>query len=147
MKKLYIPPTLIAYCAILMLVCFVFLPQYNMIKFPFNLIGLLIAFLGFYLMGKVRDMFKKYETTLKIETSRHLIDEGVFSKSRNPMYLGMFFLIIGFSLFSTNVISLLLPFAFLMAVRLIFVPKEEKLMLEQFGNNYLEYKKKVRMWI
>lgn len=147
MKKLYIPPALIVYCVLSMVLLYFFIPQYNLIFFPVNLIGLVIAFSGLMLMGKARELFKKYETTLKIERSSNLIKEGVFSRTRNPMYVGMFILILGFSIISTNLIALLLPFVFLLLVRLIFIKKEEQLMFDTFGEKYLEYKKKVRRWL
>lgn len=147
MKKLFIPPTLIAYCILLMITLYCFVPDFNRIEIPFNLMGILIAFSGFLLMGKSKDLFKKHQTTLKIEKSNHMINEGVFAKSRNPMYLGMTILIFGFSIFSTNIIALFLPFLFMTIVRLIFIRKEERLMFETFGEDYNEYKKKVRRWI
>ncbi len=147
MKKLYIPPALIAYCTLSMVAIYFFVPQFNLIIFPYNCMGLLIAFSGFYLMGKARDLFRKHQTTVKIDKSNHLIIEGVFSRTRNPMYIGMFILILGFSIVSTNIISCILPFVFAILVRLIFIRKEEKMMLETFGEAYLEYKKKVRRWI
>ena len=147
MKKLYIPPILIVYCIFIMTALYFFVPQFNLIRFPFNLIGILILFLGFILMGKSRDLFRKHQTTLKIEKSNYMINEGVFSKTRNPMYMGMTILIFGFSIFSTNVLALFLPFFFMIIVRLIFIKREEQLMFETFGNDYLEYKKKVRRWI
>jgi protein-S-isoprenylcysteine O-methyltransferase Ste14 len=95
MKKLFIPPTLIANCILLMITFYFFVPQFNLIVLPYNLAGIIIAFSGFILMGKSRDLFKKHQTTLKIEKSNYMINEGVFSRSRNPMYLGMSILIIG----------------------------------------------------
>jgi len=147
MKNLYIPPTLITYCILIMITLYFFVPQFNLIGFPYNLIGILIAFSGFVLMGKARDLFKKHQTTLKIEKSNNMINEGVFSKTMNPMYMGMMILMFGFSIFSTNVIALFLPFIFMTIVRLIFIIKEEQLMFETFGEDYLEYKKNVRRWI
>lgn len=147
MKKLYIPPTLIAYSILIMIALYFFAPQFNLIGFPYNLIGILIAFSGFILMGKARDLFKKHQTTLKIEKSNYMINEGVFSKTRNPMYTGMTILLFGFSIFSTNVLALFLPIFFMTIVRLIFIEREEQLMFETFGKDYLEYKKKVRRWI
>jgi protein-S-isoprenylcysteine O-methyltransferase Ste14 len=111
------------------------------------MVGLLVAFSGFMLMGKARDLFKLRATILKIEKSNHLIKEGVFLKTRNPMYCGMFILILGFSILSTNILALLLPLTFLLLVGRVFVRKEEKLMQDTFGEEYLEYKKAVRRWI
>ena len=147
MKYLYIPPTLIVYCLLGMGALFVFLPEFNLMAFPFNLAGLLVAFGGFAIMGKTRDLFKKHTTTLKIEKSTSLISEGLFSKTRNPMYLAMAIMIFGFAIVSTNVLSLLLPFLFLLMTRILFIPKEEALMESTFGDEYLGYKKRVRRWI
>lgn len=147
MKNLFIPPTLIAYSILIMIALYLYVPQYNLIAFPYNLIGILIAFSGFILMGKARDLFKKYQTTLKIEKSKFMITEGVFSKTRNPMYTGMTLLVSGFSVFSTNILALILPLLFMTTVRLFFIRREEQLMFETFGKEYLEYKSKVRRWI
>ena len=147
MKKLFIPPTLIAYCIASMILLYLFVPKFNFLYFPYNMLGLLVAFSGFILMGKARDLFKLRATTLKIEKSNHLIKEGVFLKTRNPMYCGMFILILGFSILSTNILALLLPLTFLLLVGRVFVRKEEKLMQDTFGEEYLEYKKAVRRWI
>lgn len=146
MKNLYIPPALIAYSILVMILLYSFEGQYNFMLFPFNLIGLGFVFLGFMLMGKARELFSKHQTTLKIKRSTHLIKDGVFSKTRNPMYVGMFFLVFGFSVISTNIIALLLPFVFILLVRMIFISKEECLMNDAFGKEYLEYKKTVRRW-
>jgi protein-S-isoprenylcysteine O-methyltransferase Ste14 len=146
MKKLYIPPTLIVYCMLIMLGLFFFVPQYNFMLFPYNLIGLIVSFSGFMFMGKARELFKKHATTVKIEKSNSLITEGVFSKTRNPMYMGMFTLVLGFSVVSCNIISLILPFVFILLVRIIFIRQEESLMHATFGEEYLAYKKKVRRW-
>jgi protein-S-isoprenylcysteine O-methyltransferase Ste14 len=144
MKKLYIPPTLIAYSILIMIILYLYAPQFNLIGFPYNLSGILIAFSGFILMGHARDLFKKHQTTLEIEKSNCLITEGVFPRTRNPMYTGMIILIFGFSIFSTNVLAMFLPLVFMTIVRLVFIKREEQLMLETFGKDYLEYKKRVR---
>ena len=133
MKKIHIPPALIIYCLLSMIVFYLVFPKYNRIVFPYNLTGFIIAFSGLYLMDQTRDLFKKHQTTLKIEKSNHLITEGIFTKTRNPMYMGMFFLVLGFSIFSTSLLSLGLPFVFVLLVRLIFIRKEEQLMMETLG--------------
>ena len=98
-------------------------------------------------MGKARDLFKKHNTKLAIETSSSLVTEGPYSKTRNPMYIGMFLLLLGIAVCFANLLSMLTPLGFILAIHLIFIPKEEKLMHEAFGNQYLEYKGKVKRWI
>jgi protein-S-isoprenylcysteine O-methyltransferase Ste14 len=102
---------------------------------------------GFAIMSKVRDLFKKHNTTLEIKQSTSIITEGVFAKSRNPMYIGMFFLLLGFGVCSTNVLSIAACFIFVLLVNWLVIPQEEKLMKEAFGQEYIAYKSKVRRWI
>ena len=147
MNKLIIPPTLIAYSLILIFLCYFLLPAFNIIPFPYNLVGILVAFTGFSIMGKSHDLFKKYKTTTAIRESSHLITEGIFRRTRNPMYVGMFILLLGIGISFRNLFSILVPFLFLIMVAVFFIPKEEKLLEETFGEEFNEYKKKVRRWI
>ena len=122
MKKLFIPPVFVLFSLILIVMFYFFASGLNIIFFPFNLTGIIIAFGGFVLMDKARDLFKKYNTTLDFETTVHLIDEGVFSKSRNPMYVGMFLLLLGISVCFENIISICIPFVFIILVGIYFIP-------------------------
>ncbi|MBK8808370.1 MAG: isoprenylcysteine carboxylmethyltransferase family protein [Bacteroidales bacterium] len=147
MKKIIIPPVFVLVFLILIVISYFLIPEYNLLPFPFNLLGVIISFLGFVIMGKARDLFKKNQTTLDIEKSTFLIDEGVFSKTRNPMYIGMFLLLLGIGICFMNIISILLPFLFIISIHFVFVLKEEKLMTEVFGQEYIHYKEKVKRWI
>lgn len=147
MKKLFIPPSLLFYSLFFCLICFFVLPSLNVIPFPYNLLGILVAFSGFFLMGKARDLFRSHKTTLKIEQSSNLIKTGVFSKTRNPMYLGMLILILGACIFSCNIISFSAPLLFFILVNWYFIPKEEHLMKKEFKSEYEQYQKQVKKWL
>lgn len=147
MKRVIIPPVFVLLSLILIVFFWIIFPEYNVIPSPFNFIGILISFSGFVLMGKTRDLFKKYQTTLDIEKSSYMITEGVFSKTRNPMYVGMFLFLIGISICFMNLFSMIIPLLFLFCIQQIFIPKEEMLMKETFGEEYEVYRKKVKRWI
>lgn len=147
MKKLLIPPVFVLLTLMLIVTFYFSCPSFNVIDFPYNLVGLLSAVYGFAIMSKVRDLFKKHNTTLEIKQSSSMITEGVFAKSRNPMYIGMFLLLLGFGVCSTNVLSILACFVFVLLVNGLVIPQEEKLMKEAFGHEYDAYKSKVRRWI
>ncbi|TSC54709.1 MAG: isoprenylcysteine carboxyl methyltransferase [Parcubacteria group bacterium LiPW_30] len=71
---------------------------------------------------------------------------GPYSISRNPTYLGLILLSIGFS-FVMNSLALLV--AFLLSfffVNYIILPAEEDLLEKKYGEAYREYKKIVRRW-
>ena len=147
MKKLFIPPVILLFCFLLIILFFFLLPDLNLVPFPYNLSGIIVAFAGFIIMGKSHDLFKQYQTTMDFEKSSCLISEGIFSKTRNPMYAGMFLLLLGMGVGFMNVLSVAAAFVFLLIAEVFFIPKEEKLMEESFGQQYLNYKKQVRRWI
>jgi len=147
MRKIIIPPVFV-FISIIAIVLFYFKAStYNFIEFPFNLIGIGIMLLGFYMMGKARELFKKHKTTLMIQQSSSVVTEGVYSKTRNPMYIGMFLMLLGTGICFMNLFSLLVPFIFILLIRIIFIPTEERLMNETFGKEYRDYKNKVGRWI
>ncbi len=147
MKKLFIPPVFIFISLCLIVLFYFILPDYNLIPFPYNLLGILIAFSGFVISGKTRDLFDKYKTTLGFDKSTYLITEGVFSRTRNPMYIGMFLFLFGISICFMNIFSILTSIVFILSVRVCFIPIEEKLLSEEYGSEYEIYKQKVKRWI
>jgi protein-S-isoprenylcysteine O-methyltransferase Ste14 len=146
MKKLFIPPVFLLLSLLLIPLFYFLFPAFNRVIFPFNLIGLVIVFVGVLCMSKARDLFKKHQTTLEFEKSSFLITGGIFAKTRNPMYTGMFLLLLGIGTCFMNCFSILTAFGFLLLIQCVFIPKEEKLMVEAFGEEYLRYKKKVSKW-
>jgi protein-S-isoprenylcysteine O-methyltransferase Ste14 len=147
MKKLIIPPIFVLISLILIVTFYFVLPEFNWIPIPVNLLGILVSIIGFGIMGKSRDLFKKHKTTLAIENSSFLIQEGIFLKTRNPMYVGMFLLLLGLGICFMNLFSVLIPLVFILIIHFVFVKKEEKLLFDSFGQEYTGYKAKVKRWI
>lgn len=147
MKKLLIPPVFVIISLILIVLFYFLLPGYNWIPFPYNLLGILFVYTGFVISGKSRDLFNKYKTTLGFDKSTHLITEGVFSKTRNPMYIGMFLFLFGMSICFMNIFSILTSILFISFARIYFIPIEEKLLSEEYGIEYEIYKQNVKRWI
>lgn len=75
-----------------------------------------------------------------------LIQSGLFKYSRNPIYLGVIFIIpaIGFIVNSLWMLATIIPCFFL--VRKILIKPEERYLLTNFSYDYLDYCKKVRRW-
>lgn len=91
---------------------------------------------------------ERHDTAVKpFEKSSSLVTGGVFGISRNPMYLGMTLVLLGAAL----LLGSLTPFAVVIALpilfdRLFISPKEQ--MLEgTFGDQFREYRERVRRWI
>ncbi|MHC1782286.1 MAG: isoprenylcysteine carboxylmethyltransferase family protein [Anaerolineaceae bacterium] len=76
-----------------------------------------------------------------------LVTSGIYRFSRNPMYLGMAVVLLGWGLFLMNFISLALVSFFVTYITLFQILPEERLLAARFGDVYRSYGKKVRRWI
>ena len=124
------------------------LPILQLINYPLNWSGLLFILAGGILNIWTDRLFKKNNTTVKPnETPTSLIKNGPFKFSRNPMYLGMEFLLIGVGLILGSVTSFVGAVLFPLTMELKFIRQEEKIMAEKFGDKFETYKKKVARWI
>lgn len=146
MKKIFIPPVLLGFSVIIIVMLNIFVQEYNIIGFPFNLIGIIVIIMGFLPIIKAKDSFTKYKTTHTFSDPSHLIIDGIFAKSRNPVYLGYFVMLLGFALANRNILAMIIPFCNLALLNFYFIPFEEKMLERIFGNEYLDYKSKVKRW-
>jgi protein-S-isoprenylcysteine O-methyltransferase Ste14 len=87
-------------------------------------------------------------TPVPINPPKELVTKGIYSFSRNPMMTGIYLVFFGIGLLTG---SLALTFIFtplLMILMTIYVKKVEEKELElQFGQQYLDYKKKVGIYL
>jgi protein-S-isoprenylcysteine O-methyltransferase Ste14 len=76
-----------------------------------------------------------------------IVEQGPFRFSRNPMYLQMVLVCLGFAIVSWNVWTLLLtPVCGWLLQRLAILP-EEAYLDDKFGDAYRDYRRRVRRWI
>lgn len=75
-----------------------------------------------------------------------LIKNGILGYIRNPMYLGILLIYIAFLCFSISIICIAL-FILVFLVYNKMVNFEEHILENMFGEEYLNYKKKVSKWI
>jgi protein-S-isoprenylcysteine O-methyltransferase Ste14 len=76
-----------------------------------------------------------------------IVDSGPFALSRNPMYVQLILICIGFAVLLANWwILALTPLAVWLLHRFAILP-EEAYLEQKFGDAYLDYKQRVRRWI
>lgn len=75
-----------------------------------------------------------------------LVTNGLFSISRNPIFLGIMIANIGLFLVIPNAFSLLIISLSTISIN-TQIRLEEEFLKREFGNNYIEYMKKVKRWI
>ena len=106
-------------------------------------IGLFIVFIGGY-------QFRMKSTTvhpLKPEDSSQLVTAGIYRLSRNPMYAGFFLFLLAWAVFLGSFVTFFVLPVFIIIMNKIQIAHEEMILQQKFGDDYLEYKKRVRRWI
>jgi len=107
------------------------------------LIGLTIIVIGV-------KTFHNSDTTvnpLNPSEASHLVTEGVFSYTRNPMYLGMVIILLGVSIYNGVYIGIIILPCFIFYITEFQIKPEEKAMEEIFAGDYTDYLKRVRRWL
>lgn len=111
-------------------------------------IGLVLAGIGFLLGVLSFYAFTKSRTTLNPHGSvTSLVSTGVYRFTRNPIYLGMVFMLIGFPLTFGNVWGIPLAPVFIFLMNQLVIEHEEAYLEKKFGEQYTSYKSRVRRWL
>ena len=82
----------------------------------------------------------------QIDSAKHLVVSGIYTRTRNPMYLGMVVFLIGVECISANAWLLLGPLVFALYIQRFQIAPEERVMHEKFGAAYDGYQQRVRRW-
>lgn len=103
---------------------------------PIHLLSNIIIFAGFYLTYRAWLVLHAAQKEGKLATS------GPYSRVRHPQYDGFVLVMFGFLLMWPTLLTLLM-FPVLVMVYIRLARQEEKLVRQQFGNEYDEYAKDV----
>ena len=118
-------------------------PGYRLIAGGLALLGALIS-----IMGVVA--FKRARTTvnpMKPEISSSLVVAGIYRVTRNPMYLGFLLILLGWTAYLSNALSVLVIPAFVLYMTVFQIRPEERALDSLFGPEFAAYKAQVRRWI
>ena len=115
-----------------------------------NVLSIFFFVYGIFVFAAAVISFKKQKTTvnpISIENASSLVVSGIFKYSRNPMYLGMSFVLLGLT-FKFNVIGgLLFTGIFMLFITIFQIKPEEVAMEKLFGQEWKDYTKNVRRWL
>lgn len=147
MKKFKYPPFLTLLGLILQGFLNSFLPFYSFNYFP-TILGIALVLIGVgsivYLLG----LFKKKETAILPDGDPEvLLTDGPYRYSRNPIYISMTIILIGSAMLYNCLSAFIIPILFMILVKNIWIDYEETKLKKIFGQEYLNYQKKVRRWI
>jgi protein-S-isoprenylcysteine O-methyltransferase Ste14 len=94
--------------------------------------------------------FRRAKTTInpmKPENTSVLVTSGAYSFSRNPMYVGLLFVLVAWAVFLSSAWALAGPLLFVLYINRFQIAPEERVLAATFGTAYLAYKSSVRRWL
>ncbi|MFA6273738.1 MAG: methyltransferase [Candidatus Paceibacterota bacterium] len=122
---------------------FDFLFSFKISKEPtFVFTGIIFIFFGSLLIiwaQKTSRNFKKEEITKKT------FSQGPYFFTRTPTHWGLTFLMLGFGIIANAIFIIIFTIISFLIARFIFIKKEEKILVQKYGEPFLEYKKSVKL--
>jgi protein-S-isoprenylcysteine O-methyltransferase Ste14 len=94
--------------------------------------------------------FRLARTTInpmKPEATSSLVRSGIYRFTRNPMYLGLCFLLVAWAIFLACPWALFGPLAFVLYMNRFQIGPEERALSALFGEDYAAYRSTVRRWL
>ncbi len=116
--------------------------------FELRIVGGLMVIAGFLLGGSAIFQMRKANTPVDPrETVKALVTSGPYRFTRNPIYLGFFAIYLGFTLLACTLWGLIAsPFLYWTVTQAV-IHAEEIYLDEKFGEQYKEFRSRVRRWI
>lgn len=117
------------------------------ISIIFLVVGLAFLFIAFSVFDTSEFLgIEQLDLKENKDKTSKLINSGVYNYVRHPLYTGILFLLLGLCFLFLS--PLIFTFAF---VSIFYLPigifLEEKKLISEFGQQYVDYKKKVKMLI
>lgn len=104
--------------------------------------------LAFDLLGLLA--FRASRTTanpLKPQRASALVTSGIYRVSRNPMYVGMCFLLLAWAVHLSALLPLAGPVIYVLYITRFQIQPEERVLGQLFGEQYSRYAARVRRWL
>jgi protein-S-isoprenylcysteine O-methyltransferase Ste14 len=105
--------------------------------------GAAIGFAGVWSFHRARTTVNPWRP----HASSALVVSGVYSRTRNPMYLGLLLALVGWGLCLANVYALLLAGTFVPYMNRFQIRPEERALEQAFGQDFPDYCRRVRRWL
>jgi protein-S-isoprenylcysteine O-methyltransferase Ste14 len=119
------------------------LPAGRIIAAGLAVIGVVVALLGVA-------SFRRSGTTvnpLQPAAASQLVVSGIYRWTRNPMYLGMLLVLLGWGVVLANAIAFLAATAFIPLMNRLQIGPEERILAATFGSAFTAYQSAVRRWL
>jgi protein-S-isoprenylcysteine O-methyltransferase Ste14 len=149
MLELKIPPAVTgAVTALGMWLVSCALPTYSFAPLRVMAVGMTVT--GVVITGLAMLSFWRAHTTvnpMKPSSASFLVTSGIYGFTRNPMYLGLLFVLAGWALYLGNALTFLFLPAFVLYMNRFQIEPEERALTALFGQAFVAYTSRVRRWI
>lgn len=105
--------------------------------------GVIVALLGVW-------AFRRARTTVNPitpEKASSVVTGGIYNCTRNPMYVGLTAVLVGWAVWLSVPWVFLGPVALMLYLTRFQIIPEERVMSSKFGRDYDEYRRRVRRWL
>ena len=150
--ELKVPPLLIVLiCAGAMYWCAIFLDHAAVLPLVVRLsLATFTAIVAVLVLVAALRAFRQHQTTvnpLEPNRSSTVVTSGIYAYSRNPMYLSMFFLLLGWAVFLGQLAATAGLLLYLAAIARLQIVPEEKILTGKFGDTYADYLASSPRWL
>jgi len=125
-------------------------PLAQWIAAPWHRLGGLVAAIGVGIAVAALARFRQVGTTVNPtdpSKASYLVTDGVFRFSRNPMYVGLVLLLLGWAIWLGSASPWLVPPLFVILLTVVQIIPEERTLHRLFGEQYVSYRRSVPRWI
>jgi protein-S-isoprenylcysteine O-methyltransferase Ste14 len=115
-----------------------------------SVVAIVIALIGGAFTAAGITAFRRATTTLnptKPEAASSLVTGGIYRVTRNPMYLGVLFVLVAWAVFLGAPWTFVGPLLFVVYMNRFQIGPEERALTAAFGEGYVRYKAAVRRWL
>ena len=107
-----------------------------------------IATLGIFIILLAHYSLKRAGTNIEpTRPTTKIVSTGIYAFSRNPIYTALCLILMGIGIRENSVIILASIIPFMVMLYWAVIQKEEMYLERKFGEEYLQYKNRVRSWL
>jgi len=143
------PPVYMLFVAGMMWLLDCYLPINDFISMPWNRLGYGIILLAIVTDGISLVQFFRVRTSinpLQPEKANKLLTTGLYQWTRNPMYLGLLLVLLGWAIVLGSISPFIALPIFTVVLTIQQIIPEERVLEYKFGKSYREYRQSVRRW-
>ena len=117
--------------------------------FQSYIIFVMVLLVGVVFVGWSVLLFRRAHTTLNPNKKPgKMIESGPYLISRNPMYLGLLLMLLGYAFLKGEFVFFVTPVVYYVLMDKIVIPYEEKMIVDAIGQEkYGVFAQKIRRWL